>query len=86
MHDCIQTETIKTLTEFKGATESDIKTLFNLVSTIKNNDLVHITAKIDEIKNALTNRPPWVIVWIITTLSSLLIGILAFIIGRILPL
>jgi hypothetical protein len=81
-HDCIQQDTIKDLAEFKGATESNITTLFNLVSDIKNNDLKHITDKLDKVKNSLSNRPSWVVFWIITTLTAILIGIISYNMGR----
>jgi hypothetical protein len=77
-HECIQEDTIKGLVEFKGSTESDIKTLYNLVTSIKDNDLKHITEKIDKIKNDLSQRPSWAVFWIITSLTSLLLGVIGF--------
>lgn len=46
-HNCKQEDKIQKLCEFKGSTESDITTLFNMVKDIKDNDLRHINTKIN---------------------------------------
>lgn len=46
-HNCKQEDKIQTLCEFEGATKSNITTLFNMVKDIKDNDLRHITTKIN---------------------------------------
>ena len=63
-YDCKQEEKIQKLCEFKGATESDIKTLFHLVTDIKENELKHINTKI----NAL----------LFTVLGSVFVTIIVF--------
>ena len=53
-HRCFQKDRIgvlekdaKTLTEFKGSTESDIKTIFITLNDIKDNHLVHLNQKLN---------------------------------------
>lgn len=46
-HNCKQEKTIKDLVEFKGSTESSLKTIFNLIEDIKNNDLKHLNMKLN---------------------------------------
>ena len=53
-HECYQEDRLlqvegkaNKLCEFKGSTESDLKTLFSMVKDIKDNHLKHINSKIN---------------------------------------
>ncbi len=80
MHPCDQAETIKELVKFQGATEAAIKGIEGSVNEIKNNHLVHIDTEIKKIVAKMSSRrPSWPVLWIITSLTSL-VGILLTII------
>ncbi len=76
MHPCDQAETIKELVKFQGATEASIKGIEGSIAEIRDNHLAHIYSDIKKIMAKMSSRrPSWSILWIITSLTSL-VGIL----------
>ena len=75
-HDCKQEMTIKELIEFKGFAQSSLENIEKGIKDIKDNHLSHIYKEIKCITKKLSSkRPSWTIVWILTSLTSL-VGIL----------
>ncbi len=75
-HECKQETTIKELIEFKGSAQTSLENIEKGISDIKENHLFHIYEDIKCITKKLSSkRPSWPILWIITSLTSL-VGIL----------
>jgi len=72
--------------EYGEATRDKLEWFIDEWNRWRTNDFKHfqdcVFEKIDKIKDKFSKRPSWSIMWIITTLTSLLIGILGFGIAR----
>ena len=62
-----------------SAVETDIKWIKSEITTLKNNDLVHISKRLERIEDKLNARPTWLHAAIITGLVSVIVALIAYI-------